>query len=219
MAQTPIRDYWRGKNGGLPRRDQSHLLYWAGVADRKKAKDAKEKEAKEEKARRLVPPPSIPGPVYGSMPAEPLQYISAEPPSRAGVSVPPTDERLWATGPRRRSRPLIGGISTWVIQHVWPFTALWNLSEQMRELNRKTRAVVAIIAGFALIAVLTVHHTHREFAQNAVAFIFAAAAGWILPTVAGFILVWVVALCGIAVELCAYAAVVWGVVEVIKLLH
>jgi hypothetical protein len=203
----------------LPRRDQSHFLYWAGVADRKREKDAKAKEAKEKEARCFARPPPEPAADFGPMPAERFQYKSAEPAPPAEVSVSPAAEPFPATGSRHRSRPLFGRISTWLIHQVWPFAALQDLAGRMREVKRKSRAAVSIIAGLALIAVLTVHHAHRDFAQNAVAFVFAAAAGWIVPTVVGFILLWVVGLCAIAVELCAYAAVVWIVVEAIKLFH
>ncbi len=128
----------------------------------------------------------------------------------------------------RRSRRLVGGVTTWFIHHAWPFSALHDWGEGLRESGRTARLIMAILGGLVGFAMLSLPALHDHFAQEllsspgpiyAAAFFVGTFIGWLVPTILGLVLVGSVRLTAVAVEIGIYAAVVWLIIQAVNAVH
>jgi hypothetical protein len=134
------------------------------------------------------------------------------------VSYPQPAYNYTVAEPRRRRR-FIGGITTWFVHRVWPFSMILRAGYASQYASGKAKALLALLAGCGCAALLALPEFYMPLHQQlrdtpvligALFFACGALVGWLLPKIVGAMAVATVFLIGIAVELGVYAGVCWG---------
>jgi hypothetical protein len=135
------------------------------------------------------------------------------------VSYPQPAYNYTAARTARRRRRFIGGITSWFVHRVWPFSMILRAGNASQDASGKAKGLLALLAGCGCAALLALPQFYMPLQQQlrdtpvlvgALFFVIGALMGWLLPKIVGVVAVATVFLIGIALEIGVYAGVCWG---------